>query len=413
MKKFSHFKSFAKTSLLVAASCLIISGSAFFLLASRKTTKLRINRYESIKASKKDLFGWMLQGMGIYFFNKYEPHWKKGVQPNILQKKEQRKLLHYKLQIEHIVDTNPDHQVNHHRPTIYLHGWGDTKDSAKLLKAFCDVLPGDLITFNFRDHGVLLPKLGYANLGQLPDVLSTIYVLKWTRDTLQAKEVDLFGYSRGGATLLNTIAVLSDKSGSYDKELNQIGVTLKDRQELLRMIEKGCHVLDCPLTDSNVTVSEFMQSKSEFWIAALEAFTRHKRDGLQGLASAGTFKGLRLNMLLHFQHNDTIVSNKNEAELYNRLSLHNPLTTYLVLGNNGGHLHSHAALAHTIHAFKRMYGSSYDPSYALQYYDQKSHDTYSNRLLRPGVGVEKVIDRFYEQCRHNEQTAKEALKKRK
>ncbi len=387
--------------------------SIFLLFSYQPHIEIRTNRYEKVMTTKKDVFSWLMEGAGIYFFNRYETTWKQGVQQTRVHKKEQKKLLHYKLQIEHIIDTNPKTVVNHNRPTIYLHGWGDTKQSAKLLKAFCDVLPGDLITFNFRDNGVLLPKFGYSNLGQLPDVLSTIYVIKWTRDNLNVQEVDLFGYSRGGATLLNTVAVLNDKNGTYDKDLASIGITQEDRKSLLSMIQRGCHVLDCPLTNMNVTVGEFMKSKNSFWVSAFETVTRYKRDGLQGLTSALTFGNLKLNMLVHFQHHDKIVSNKNEAELYRRLSKHNPMSIFMVLGNNGGHLHSHAALANTIHTFKRTFGSSYDPEYVSQYHQLKNEQLIANRLLRPGYHADRIIERYYDECHKNEIACKKESRPKK
>ncbi len=367
---------------------------------------LKTNRLESILASKKDIAGWLIEGAGIYFFNKYLPTWKQGVVTSREERKNQRTLLNYTLGIEHIIDADPTKVVDHTRPTVYLHGWGDTKNSAKLIKANCDVLPGDIVTFNFRDAGVILAKWRYSNLGQLPDVLSALYAIKWTKDNTGAKAIDLFGYSRGGATLLNTLAVLNDDSGAYDADLQRIGITAQERSEILTLLQRGCHVLDCPLTDMNVTINEFIKHKkipiknesNSFWIKAFQAFTRYKKDGLQGLSSAQSFTNLHLNILMHFQHRDTIVSNKNEAELYKHLYQSNPNTTYMVLGNNGGHLHSHAALAHTVHSFKKKFGGSYDPEYVAQYDAIKNTIPVGNRLLQPGMCVEDIIALYYKQC---------------
>ena len=403
-----------RSLLVIFGFVALISLISYFLCTRKFHMAIKTNRYETVKTTQKKVFSSLMEGAGIYFFNKYLPTWKKGVQQTRKHKREQKQLLHYKLQIEHIIDTDPTKRTNHERPTIYLHGWGDTKHSAKLLKAFCDVLPGDIITFQFRDHGVFLAKLKYSNLGQLPDVLSTIYAIKWTKDNLHAKEVDLFGYSRGGATLLNTLAVLNDKSEKYDADLEKIGVTSHERKELLAMIQRGCHVLDCPLTDMNVTIKQFMKkkmgSKSPFWLKAFEALTRYKRDGLQGLSSANALAGLKLNILTHFQHKDSIVSNKNETELYKRLYKHNPRTTFMVLGNNGGHLHSHSALAQTVHTFKKKFGGSYDPEYTAQYESTKNDLPIANRLLCPGSQVEQTISRYYEECHKKEKLAS-ALKK--
>jgi pimeloyl-ACP methyl ester carboxylesterase len=397
MKKATHApKKRWATLFLISATTAAIGASFYHYLSQKERIELKTNQVQTILASKDRYVPALVEAAQVYLFNKYLPTWKKGVKPSLSERREHKRVLKYKPHIEHIVDLDPAIVVNHRRPTLFLHGWGDTKHSAKLLKAYCDVLPGDVVTFNFRDQGVIIPKLRCSNLGQLPDVLSALFTLKWMKDTLQIDEVDLCGYSRGGATLLNMICVLHDASGAYDYDLARIGIDAQERAALLRMIERGCHVLNCPLTDANVTIESRM--KNTKWINLFEQFTKYKRNGLQGLRSAQGFAGLRLNMLIHFQHNDRIVSNLNEAELYYRLATHNPKDTYIVLGDNGGHLHSHAALAHTIHAFKKKYGSSYDPRYVSQYYDTLSNHDLANRLLQPGNQAEQIIDAFHEQC---------------
>ncbi len=388
-------------------------------VADHDSTITKHNRHVTGAPSKKDAMKWFFEGAGIYFLNHYHPTWQHGVQETYDDQKEQSKLFQYRLQIEHITDTDPQMQINHKRPTIYFHGWGDVKNSAKLLKAFCDVLPGDIVTFHFRDRGVIIPKIRYANLGQLPDVLSAIYTLKWTVEKLQPEALDLFGYSRGGATVLNTIAVLNDTTGTFDAELARIGVSRIMRTQLLELIQKGCHVLDCPLTDMNVTMNEFIKHKMgsfahrkmPFLMNTFEKITHYKSTGLQGIASAQSFKGLSLNMLLHFQHHDTIVSNANDARLYEALYQHNPKTTFLVLGNDGGHIHSHNTLAHTLHSFKKKFGGSYDPEYALQYEATKEMLPEAQRLECPGPKARSLIDEYYAECAACKQRKKGSLKK--
>ncbi len=352
----------------------VISGLAYWFF--KKTPYGRItfktNSIQTILATKEHIFSNLWHGMSIYFWNKYLPNWQKGQEPTLAQKKEQRKLFHYNLRIEHIVDTDPQIHVNHMRPTVYFHGWGDTRNSAKLLKSFADVLPGDIITFHFHDRGIIFPKLRHANLGQLPDVLSGLYVLQWAQDTLKLDAIDLFGYSRGGATVLNLIAVLNDSTGAYDSELARIGIDAQKRTALLSMIQKGCIILNCPLTDMNTSIEQRMKKFTPQAIKVLARVTQYQPYGLQGITSALQFDGLKLNILLHFQYHDTIVSNKNEAELYRSLYKLNPKTTYLSLGNDGGHLHTHATLARVIHSFKKLVGGSYDTQYDTQYQATKN-----------------------------------------
>lgn len=393
--KFHGIFRFIISAILLAL--LIVAGISYFWRPDEPIT-LKTNRIKQLITTRRHVLGNLWDAATIYFWNKYLPEWRKGHEPTAEQKKQIRKLLHYNPHIEHIIDSSPTASINHKRPTIYYHGWGDTKNSAKLIKAYGDVLPGDLITFHFRDRGVILPKLRHANLGQLPDVLSGLVVLKWAADTLNLDAIDLYGYSRGGATILNTLAVLNDKTGAYDTDLMRIGIDADERKKLLSIIQNGSIVLDAPLTDMNVSVNERLKNHGKNAVKALSKITQYQPYGLQGLTSAHQLDGLKLNILLHFQYKDRIVSNRNEAELYQALYEQNPKTTYIVLGNDGGHLHTHASLAHVIHTFRKMFGGSYDREYDAQYQATKSRKNVAANLLQPGKKVREVIDGYYGRC---------------
>lgn len=399
-KKHFHI---TRSMVAIISSCLLLATFSYWFLKKSPYSRVtfKTNSLQTILTTRKHIVSNLLKSAGIYFWNKYLPTWRKGIEPTAAQKKEMRRLFHFNPSIEHVIDENPEHVINHKRPTIYFHGWGDTKNSAKLLKAYGDVLPGDLITFHFHDRGVILPKLRHANLGQLPDVLTALYVLNWTKNIINPEALDLYGYSRGGATILNLIAVLNDPAGTYEQELDSIGISDQDRTELLELIQNGTIVLDCPLTNMNVSIEERMKRFTPHSIAALTKLTKYQEHGLQGLSSALQFDGLRLRTLLHFQCNDRIVSNRNEAELYERLYRLNPKHTYLLLGSDGGHIHTHTALAHGIHTFKKKYKSSYDPEYDEQYQETKREPFIAGKLLQPGKKAETVIESYYQECKAN------------
>jgi len=365
----------------------------------------KTNRLHTAVTTRGQAFASIADAASLYFGGKYRPTWQRGVQPSPYDVNAQKVLFGYDLQIEHIIDKDSSINTNHNRPTLYLHGFGDNKQSAKLLKAFGDVLPGDVITFNFHDRGVVIPKIRHSNLGQLPDILPALYTLKWAKDRLHSNEIDIFGYSRGGATTLNMIAVLNDKTGTYDADLARIGIDRKERNALLAMIQKGCITLNCPLTNVNVSAEYRFKGLAPKVLKAFARIGQYKLDGIQAIESAETFGDLNLTMLLHFQYHDTIVSNNNEAELYKRLAQHNPNSTYIVLGNNGGHLHTHAALAHAIHTFKKMYGSSYDPAYDTQYHATRTLLTDANVLLQPGDSAPQIIEGYYARCQKEQSAA--------
>ncbi len=358
----------------------------------------KTNPLHAAATTTKDAWTSLINAGRFYLLGSYSPTWQRGAIPTCADQNAQKNLFNYNLEIEHIVDANSAIQTNQNRPTLVLHGWGDTKNIAKLLKGLCDVLPGNVITFNFHDRGVIIPKIHHSSLGQLHDVLPALYTLKWARDRLNITEIDLFGYSRGAATVLNMIAVLNDKTGTYDKDLARLDIYAQERNSLLSMIQRGCITLNCPLSNANMTAAFRFKEYAPNLLKAFARVGHYQIDGLQALQSAEKFDGLKLNILLHFQNNDTIVSNQNEAKLYNRLAKHNPKTTYVVLGDNGGHIHTHAALAHAVHTFRKQFGSSYDPEYDTQYQATESLLTDANKLLQPGKQAKHVIAQYYNKC---------------
>ncbi len=394
--------------MLVLSACTAIGVVRLGRLRQAKSPiECKTNALHKAVTTRGDALANLADAAGLYFIGKYRSTWKQGAQPTRIDRNAQKVLFSYPLKIEHIVDMDPAVQTNHTRPTLYLHGWADTGRSALLLKALCDVLPGDVITFDFRDRGVVIPKLRHSNLGQLPDVLPALYTLKWAKDTLNLDEIDLFGYSRGAAVVLNMLAVLNDKTGKYDNDLARLQIYAKERSELLAMIQRGCITLNCPLTNANVSANFRFKEFAPNVLKLFSKVARYKIDGIQAIESAEQLAGLKLNILMHFQYHDTIVSNANEAELYARLAKHNPETTYVVLGNNGGHIHTHAALAHSIHTFKKQFGSSYDPEYDEQYHATRAllHD--SSVLLQPGEQASTIIAQYYDECQQNQREISE------
>lgn len=132
-------------------------------------------------------------------------------------------------------------------------------------------------------------------------------------------------------------------------------------------------------------------------------FTSYKPDGLEALDSVVNLKGLKLNTLIHFQHNDRVVTNVNDAALYQRLSSLNPDSTFIVLGNDGGHVHTHKALRYAMHTFRRMHGSSFYQHHDDNYQEShqpviKTYDLTSGVLLQPREQADQCISAYYAAC---------------
>lgn len=302
----------------------------------------------------------------------------------------QRKLFGYNLEIEYQHGCGHQYHKTPKRAILYLHPWGviglPHKRSSDLLRRY-NVLPGDVITFNFPDAGWRLPfPFYYSSFGQLSDVLPALYTLAYAYDYFDVNAIDIFGYSRGGAVAINMIAVLNDTQGTYDHVLAYIGIDTEKRKKLLELIEKGSLVLNCPLADTNATLKMYSSMVRKFF----SRVTQYKVDGLQALQSVQLLQGLSLKVLLHFQYHDRRVFNIKDAELYGAFKQQNPQTTFLVLGNDGGHIHTQVTLSKAIHMFYKQVGAAYDPHFIHE------DTTY---LLQPALeDAEHVIQEFYATC---------------
>ncbi len=318
------------------------------------------------------------------------------------QVRNQRKLFGYDLGIEYYQHAEDRFYRPRARAILYLHPWGvialPNKKHMHMMK-LDNVLPGDVITFNFPD-GVMrgpLPSL-YSSFGQLSDVLPAIYTLNYAYEVYGLHTIDVFGYSRGGAVAVNMVAVLHDKSTQYDAALAQLGITAGRRKELLAAIERGSIVLDCPLIDGNETLKNY--AKPVQFIA--RTMTNYKSDGLQALQSARSLSGLKLHVLLHFQYNDTRIGNEHEAALYNAFAQHNPEHTYLLLADEGGHIHSYEALSRAVQVFYKKIGAAYDQQLLADYETSLKLERKKGAIcvaMQPSVAQsEQVISSFHRSC---------------
>ena len=310
---------------------------------------------------------------------------------------EQQQLFGYDLGIEYQYGCTHHYRKTPGRAILYLHPWGligiPHKRSAELLRSY-NVLPGDVIIFNFPDGGWRFPvPFVHTSFGQLSDVLPAIYTLAYAYDHFDLHAIDLFGYSRGGAVAINMIAVLNDETDMYDKQLASIGIDRQKRKKLLTLIQAGSLVLDCPLIDVNATFNQYSNLIQSFFFR----FTHYIPEGLQALESIEKISDLSLKVLIHFQCNDQRVFNNNDATVYCMFKKHNPETTFLVLGDDGGHTHTHEALAKSIHQFYKRVGGAYN-SFVTESNSSQQKSEESFPLLQPSLKeAHDVIKTYYNQ----------------
>lgn len=229
---------------------------------------------------------------------------------------------------------------NNERVMLCLHGYGDNYKIALSLKEQ-SCIEATLISFNFPEYDI---KQGRkydpqkASFGTIDELLPALYVLKQTVLDQGLDAIDLYGKSAGGGALVNVIGVLN--SSTYDANLKKIGIGKEEKKRLLSAIQKGVVILDTPLK-SVEEIIDFRGSTEE-----LEILAKNYRDnGLRPIDSLKLLDGLSLDILLHFQEKDEVISNRDDEIYIERLKAYQPTgKVTVIIGNDGGHMAPHLSL---------------------------------------------------------------------
>jgi hypothetical protein len=247
--------------------------------------------------------------------------------------------------------------------TLYAHGYGEYQQAVlPFFQLNSHLLPGTIVSFNFPDvvEHSFMPNLTKSNVAQTGDIKALSLMLKLL-DECGLETIHLFGTSRGGGTVMNTLGRLC----MYEKHTTffaQLEISPEQAERILAKIKRGTIVLNCSFIDTCTSAYYWFKEWSN-WI--LETFiypwTEHRVHEDQALISAQLIKNKDFTILVHFEHHDTVVGNSKDAEFYNTIVGPH---TYLVLGNDGGHLHSGKTLGAAVQAFRHKHGGAYydDPA---------------------------------------------------
>jgi hypothetical protein len=153
----------------------------------------------------------------------------------------------------------------------------------------------------------------------------------------QQEKIDLYGFSAGGAAIINMLVVLTHDA--YDAQLKEIGIDREAKEKIRLAIQNGIIILDCPMK----SVEELMDARGktpEFEILAKRYAHNHMRpiDAVQKL------KGLRLTILVYFENPDDILGNRDDQLFIERLKKANGGKTDVMVGSYGGHNTYHKVL---------------------------------------------------------------------
>lgn len=225
---------------------------------------------------------------------------------------------------------------------LCCHGYGSDSSIASIIASYRPV-PEHLVGFNFPDYSIHYRRIPADQVayGTIKELLPAVYLLKRIVVDAQAEKVTLYGFSAGGAAVVNLVTLLN--TASDNKDLSVIGVTQEDVQKILAAIQKGAVLLDSPLK----SIDEFNAAHPEAsWDPKNALFTsRYRENGMNPIEAIAKWKGLDLSVVVFFQNPDEAISNRDDALFKEKLLQANPHGRNVVLtGNEGGHLGFHRSL---------------------------------------------------------------------
>ena len=220
---------------------------------------------------------------------------------------------------------------------ICCHGYGHCNEIADVVHSFKTV-HDHIIGFNFPDYGIT-PEIDHtkSSFGTIDELLPLLYILKRCVIDLHISTINLYGFSAGGGALVNALVVLNQTN--YDKQLETIGISVDAKKDILHALERGLIILDCPLKSVEEVIA-LRGPSPEFNALA----PHYVKNNMRPLDAVQALKGLKLNILLHFQNPDEILGNRDDALFIERLRTANRGKTTVVIGHEGGHNSYHASL---------------------------------------------------------------------
>lgn len=282
----------------------------------------------------------------------------------------QQALTRYDLKpIENALGYNPQIRVyqnndplvqNNDQVTVYVHGLGEHAQTViPYYKLNSSILPGTVVGFDFPDvvpgsFATYYSKLSLAQSGDIATLASVLKIL----DDCGLETIHLFGTSRGGGTIVNTLARLIQWQ-KYKEFFTNLDITEQQATSILHKIKKGTIVLNVSMVDSNEIAKEWGSFGYAMLNYILPRLTAHRKTEDQAIDGATIMQPQQFNILVHFEHKDERVGNRTDAAFYKNIMGQN---TYLVLADDGGHLHNGFTLGRVIQAFRKRHGGAYYPN---------------------------------------------------
>ncbi len=197
-----------------------------------------------------------------------------------------------------------------------------------------------LIGIDFPDAGKLRGTFDphESTFGSDNEILPMLFLLKECLKMENIQELSLYGHSAGGGAIINTLdALLSNR---FDEQLNKIGVNELIKEEIVALLRKGQIILDTPLK----SVSEIIdfRGQSEELVVIGSHYQKNKMEPIEVLKR---LKELSMNIVVHFQVPDEVLSNRDDDLYIERIKKCNSKgKTSVIIGENEGHSLPHVSL---------------------------------------------------------------------
>jgi hypothetical protein len=219
--------------------------------------------------------------------------------------------------------------------TICCHGYGHNSQIADVVASFG--LEGNIVGFNFPDYD-LGSRVGYQDrqFGTIEELLPLLYMIKYYASDLNLSTINLYGFSAGGAAVINALVVLHKRL--YLSRLQGIGITEQEINRMLNALQNGLIILDCPLKSVEEIIA--FRGRTDELAAIAKNYARNHMRPIDVVAELA---GLKLQIMLNFQKHDDILGNRDDARFIELLrTANNGVTT--IITSEGQHNEYHKNL---------------------------------------------------------------------
>lgn len=233
----------------------------------------------------------------------------------------------------------PAHQKNAN-VIVCCHGYGADNHIVDAVSQSGALSDHHLIGFNFPDYNCVSKAYNpnTSSFGSTQELLPLLYIMKKIVIDAHLGAISLYGFSAGGAAVINALAVLN--SSTYDNQLASIGIGQSEKEKIKNAVQHGDIILECPLK-SIEEIIDFRGNSPEFQILA----NRYNANEMRPIDVIEKLKGLALTIFIHFEKPDDILSNRDDKIFIDRLKKANVTgNTIITTGTKGGHNSFHPAL---------------------------------------------------------------------